>query len=325
MNTSRQILAVAVLAVAAAAAGCANSGAARGASDVLRVEPVERVVHGGRVGDAATARAYAALARQYEGEGRNDAAIEAWTKALAEDPSDAEAHQGLGSVLVARGRYAEAVRAYSRADVFRPGDARVLNNLGYSQLMAGQFRAAVRSLEEALRIDPEHARARANLDAARTELARTEPVSVRLAGGETIGVPAVLTSRSPVPARYAEALLTERVWLLNGNGVAGTAARLRDIVRERGVVDTRLGNLPRFDAETTQIVYRDGYAGFARQLARRLPMSSEMVLADASDPNRAPVRVVIGHDVRTTSVCARLGGCTAESLQLASIGVPVSP
>ena len=91
--------------------------------------------------------------------------------------------------------------------------------------MVEQATAAFRCDVEAVREQP--------LSLERTRTPDARPLCLPLlAGGETIGVPAVLTSRSPVPARYADALLTERVWLLNGNGVAGTAARLRDEIHK---------------------------------------------------------------------------------------------
>lgn len=299
-------LATLSLAVLGALAGCAGvSLPAPGWS----IAPVRHVSHGGVTGDESTARAYAALARQYEGEGRTEAAIEAWRKAIAQDAANAELHNSLGMALAARGRYDDAVLSFGRAEVFAPRDARILNNLGYSQLMAGQHAGAVRSLEQALALDPHHAKSRANLDAARLELARTERTVVRLAGGEEISVPSAMTSQgASVPVSAAE-VLRERVYIVNGNGVPGTAARMRDIVRERGITDTRLANLPRFDAISTRVIYREGYAGYARQVARRLPLSSEIAPADPGESNASPVRVVIGHDARTVAACARLGGC----------------
>lgn len=298
------------LLAAAAAAGCA-SGTAPSPPAELRIAPLRQVAHGGVTGDAVTGQAYAALARQYESEGRAEAAIEAWGKAIAQDPSNAAMHNALGMALAARGRYADAVAAFGRADVFAPRDARTLNNLGYSQLMAGQHAAAARSLEQALALDPQHAKARANLDAAKIELARAERVTVRLAGGEEIGVPAVLTRHSSATPAQAASALTERVTIVNGNGVPGAAGRMRDIVRERGVLNTGLANLPRFDAVGTQVIYRDGYAGYARQVARRLPLSSEIVMAPGGETGAGPVRVVIGADARASAVCLKLGGCLA--------------
>lgn len=309
MESSKLRVSLGALA-AAVLAGCASANlsgqlAASGAG------PVQKVTHGGAAGDVAAGQAYAALARDYEAEGLGNRAIETWRKAIAEDPSNAGFHYSLGVAQAAHQRHADAVLSFARADVFAPNDARTLNSLGYSQLMAGQHRAAVGSLEQALRLEPQYARARANLDAARAELAREERATVRLAGGEQIGVPAVWTRQSPVTLAQAAELLRERVTIVNGNGVAGAAGRMRDIVRERGVIDTRLANLPRFDAPVTQVIYREGYSGYARQVARRLPLSSEIVAEDVLAAGNAPVRVVIGHDARVSAACLKLGGCLA--------------
>lgn len=323
LQSARTLVALAAAGVAVGMlAGCASSDP--NLLRIFRVEPVQKVTHGGHVGDEAVARGYVALARQYEGEGRTELAIDAWRKALAEDGSNPEANNALGMALATRGRYAEAAQAFARADQFKPGDVRVMNNLGYSQMMAGQNAAAVHTLERALAADPQHAKAIANLAAAKTELARAETVVVQLAGGERIGVPAAITRKVAAPGEV-DTVLTSRVDILNGNGVPGAAGRMREIVRERGVADTRLGNLPHFDAETTRVVYRAGYAGYARQVARRLPLSSELAPAEPGDAGTSPVRVVIGHDARSTAACAALGGCTASSLKLAASEFAMPP
>jgi LytR cell envelope-related transcriptional attenuator len=106
---------------------------------------------------------------------------------------------------------------------------------------------------------------------------------------------------SPKPARGKPRPLLDRtdtsVVVLNGNGVAGAASDSADRVRELSYVVANVGNSPRRNEGRTVVMYRPGFEGEARRLAKDLGVK----LVGPLDGLRAPdlmgahLAVVVGH------------------------------
>jgi len=104
--------------------------------------------------------------------------------------------------------------------------------------------------------------------------------------------------------------------IVNGNGTPGTAARMRLWLRERGVEAGRLANLWPYKSAHTLVFYRPGKADEAHEVAARMPLHAEVVLAPAGS-TRADLRVLIGHDAHYAAGCEMLASCaTRERLAL---------
>lgn len=79
------------------------------------------------------------------------------------------------------------------------------------------------------------------------------------------------TSRKPAPAPVAKLPRKRTVVLvLNGNGRTGAAAAAAARVQRRGYRIGAVGNAPRSDFEQSLVMYRPGFAGEGRRLARDL-------------------------------------------------------
>jgi len=90
-------------------------------------------------------------------QGKIEAGIEHFRKAIAIDPSHGGAHGALGNALLALGREKEAIEAYEAAVRKRLKNARPLNNLGFLLVERGiDPPRGVRLLERAVRIEPDN-------------------------------------------------------------------------------------------------------------------------------------------------------------------------
>ncbi len=137
-------------------------------------------------------------------------------------------------------------------------------------------------------------------------LAPLEPVT---ASGSTVSqrVNALAWADAPVahpeagsfdiPPRPAVDLKSIRVELVNGNGITGAALALRGWLRERGFQQVRTANADSYNRPMTQVFYQKGEGRLAREVSRRLPLSSELVELPAGSM-ATQVRVVLGHDLR---------------------------
>jgi hypothetical protein len=95
------------------------------------------------------------------------------------------------------------------------------------------------------------------------------------------------------------------VEIANGNGINGMAACMADALRARGAIaSARLRNALPYDTPTTVVRYRAGHAEAAQTLASLLPGGVQTV-AGTDSPNSLALRVVLGHDLRTGSLCTR--------------------
>jgi tetratricopeptide (TPR) repeat protein len=107
-------------------------------------------------------------------EGRLDAAMAEYQKALAIWPGYSGAYCGLGSVLLQKGQLAEAIVQYQNALKFNPALSEALNNLGYCYLKSGRMDDAIVQYEKVLEIKPDFPEARNNLAYCFLQMGRTD-------------------------------------------------------------------------------------------------------------------------------------------------------
>lgn len=103
------------------------------------------------------------LGRYHQGKADHRQAIEAYEKALTENPGHVETHNGLGVCYFLEGRHELALQHLRKAIELSPVEAHLHNNLGYAHLLRGRDNEAATAFEQALRIDPENRQARRNL------------------------------------------------------------------------------------------------------------------------------------------------------------------
>ena len=104
-----------------------------------------------------------ALGLTYYDQGDNEAAIDAFSRAIAEDGELAEAHLYIGNIRVRQGLIEQAITAYGEAIRVDPGLAPAYNNLGSLYAEQGQTEAAMDAYRKALDANPKFYDARNNL------------------------------------------------------------------------------------------------------------------------------------------------------------------
>ena len=107
------------------------------------------------------------------------------------------------------------------------------------------------------------------------------------------------------PARPSTPLADVRIEILNGNGLIGAGGALRSWLSDQGVTTVRLANLQPYNMARTVVLYRPGHATQALELARRLPLPSE-VLAVPDQSIRGDLRVILGHDLHGSAALDQL-------------------
>jgi hypothetical protein len=99
------------------------------------------------------------------------------------------------------------------------------------------------------------------------------------------------------------------VEIANGNGVEGMAACVAERLRALGAADiARLRNALPYNTATTVVRYRAGHDQAAQALARELPRTGSGDVPAVAGVDRADsldVRIVLGHDLRASGLCAR--------------------
>lgn len=120
-------------------------------------------------------------------------------------------------------------------------------------------------------------------------------------------VPQAVASPPPVvaapsaPAAAIPASVAARVEVSNGNGVTGLARRVAQFMQTQGYRQTRTNNLQSFNQRSTEIQYRAGAQGQARELAALLGVPPRLVVVSALE-RQATVRLVLGRDYRQLAV-----------------------
>jgi len=111
----------------------------------------------------ASASAMYKLGRYYQGQQRDDLAIEAYKKSIYADPSFVDSYNGLGVVYAKQGKYQKAIEAFKSALSYAPAAAHLYSNMGYAYYLQGQYAEAVSTLKQATTLDPSNQRALNNL------------------------------------------------------------------------------------------------------------------------------------------------------------------
>ena len=120
------------------------------------------------------------IGRALQEEGRTDAALAEYRRALELWPGQAGAHANLGVLLAARGDHDGALEHYREAVRINPGLAAARVGLGIELASRGQAREAIQSFEVALRLDPRDATVLYNLGLALASAGDREQAIARL-------------------------------------------------------------------------------------------------------------------------------------------------
>lgn len=111
----------------------------------------------------ASANAMYKLGRYYQGQQRDDLALEAYQKSIYADASFVESYNGLGVIYAKHGKYQKAIEAFKSALNYAPTAAHLYSNMGYAYYLQGQYDEAVAKLKQATTLDPSNLRALNNL------------------------------------------------------------------------------------------------------------------------------------------------------------------
>jgi tetratricopeptide (TPR) repeat protein len=148
-----------------------HAGRVREAETLCR-ELVER--------DPVNARALHLLGVLAHQSGRNDAAVELISRAVALEAGNAEFHYNLGVALQTLGRSEEAVASYRQALGLQPHRAEAHNNLGHALLQQGRLGDALPCFEQAVRLRPDYAEAHHNRGEALRQLGKPSEAEASL-------------------------------------------------------------------------------------------------------------------------------------------------
>jgi Flp pilus assembly protein TadD len=269
-----------------------------------------------------------ALARQ----GQFGPAVVALRRAVALTPERAPLLNNLGYALLLDGRADEARAIFRLTLAVDPGHAMASRNLAHidQQMAAAATSAAVPAAAVAVAAEAVAAQVVAAAadpaaatapDAAAIPAAKPAAEPVAAVAAVTVAAPAAAPPAAPVAQPVAVSATTATVparvplagvsiEIVNGNGITGAAARLRNWLGEQGLRAGRLANLLPYDSPRTQVLYRPGKAEQARELAQRMPVGAEVSPATAGS-TRADLRVLLGHDVRHSAGCGALQACAA--------------
>lgn len=89
-------------------------------------------------------------------QGKIEAAIASYEKAIALDPNLAIAHNNLGNLLVQQGKMEAALASYRKAIALDPDLAIAHNNLGNLLVQQGKMKMAIASYEKAINLNPNY-------------------------------------------------------------------------------------------------------------------------------------------------------------------------
>jgi tetratricopeptide (TPR) repeat protein len=254
--------------------GCAATPAA----PQWQVQGVQRISHSA----GQNAATYLELGKFYQARGQLELAAEALTASIALDPQQLAARNALAVLDARQGRLEQAATALLALVRDFPEAAQPLNNLGYVYYLQGELAQASGLLGQAMARAGGTALARNNL----------QLVQAALAQKAAPAAPAVAAA----PEAQAE------IEIINGNGIRGMAAHMRQRVREHGMAVSRLANLPGFRQARSQILYAPGHARQADALRQALAQRGESMplVAVASLGRGAGIRLILGRDQART-------------------------
>lgn len=125
-----------------ALAGCQSKGQPATGGGAVTAEPQNQ------------ATALVDEARSLKDQGFTSQALNAFTKAIEENPRLTEAHLGIGDIYREQASYDQADKAYRNAVVSDPNNFDARYYLGLTNQLKGKPRQAISSYERAIRIDP---------------------------------------------------------------------------------------------------------------------------------------------------------------------------
>ncbi len=271
-----------------------------------RLDDAERAYRRALELEPAHVEAHNGLAAVSAGRGDIDQAIAILTSLAAQRPDQAHLLGNLGYAHYLKGNYFDARVSLERAIALDPSNARLQEKLAMVLQKLGPNLVPVPVAQVDQRDGPlagdtivelspgVHMLQRAELPQVAQAQAPADEVRVQLAE------PAADGRRAAVADLVAEASRRGgRVEIVNGNGVAGLARSVHQIVEAADWAVVRLGNQPGFNVRMTRIEYAKGNRPAARQLARQLRIAPvywhNETLGDR-------VRVVLGHDMRNANL-----------------------
>lgn len=272
MKPASRTLAV-LLGAALALMGCASLDRTRD-PNALRVQPLQVVRHG-----MPPAEIYR-VGRSLYDQGRDAEAIEAFRQVLMADPLHADAHNALGVVYSMQGKAAAAEAEFRMAIASAPDAKYLRENLAFH-------------LE----------RNRAVAQAPAAVAAASEPAPSALPALPAPPAPAPVTSElPPVTAPVAE----YRVEISNGNGAAGLARRVSQVLPQEAAPHPRLTNHKPFGVATSVIQHVEGAEDAARDVNASLPIALPLERVPSLE-RQAKVRILLGKDFPRNAELTRAG------------------
>ncbi len=255
-----------------------------------------------------------ALGQAQAAAGDHVAAVAALQRAVWLAPERAGLHNNLGYALMQAGQSTLARAALLQALSLQPDYTRAQANL--RQLDAGSTSPGrARTPSPSTPAPPPQATPSPSSDMTQAKAALPAQMSGSLPGPATLQTqtrtlaPAQTHTTPPEPDTRSAAGRVQRVEIANGNGVEGMAACVAERLRALGAASTaRLRNALPYDTATTVVRYRAGHDQAARAMARELPQTGSGVVPAVAGVDRADsldVRIVLGHDLRASGLCAR--------------------
>jgi tetratricopeptide (TPR) repeat protein len=120
------------------------------------------------------AGAYEGLGQAYHRLGQDAAAIEAYNRAIATDPTDPNALVGRGDVLADRKLFDEAIADYAEAIRLDSAHSRAFGGRGIALYLQGRDEAAITDFDRAIAMDPDFAKAYSYRGAAHARSGRND-------------------------------------------------------------------------------------------------------------------------------------------------------
>ena len=254
-------------------------------------------------------------------QGQYDQAVDLLSRAVKLAPASATVQNNLGYALCLQGNARQAVVALREAARLDPDNHRTLVNLAWAYERAGDHANALMARTEAMQTPATVHFASGKIDRLQPPVAITAAYTAPAAlSGHPLAMPEVPVEKSspslpflvspaqagghesqgssPVSlqAGHQAGEAAARIEVANGNGVNGMARQVGVYLRAKGLDVGRLTNRKPFTVRMTQIQYRHGYVGQARQLQALLPHPARLVPSPELH-DRIQVRLVLGRNV----------------------------
>lgn len=237
-----------------------------------------------------------ALAVTYERLGRHDVSQHYFAQALAVDPSSVQTLNNIARSLLDKGSVNVAVSYLKRAEALDPRNPVVLANLadatGQDQPGSTVRSASASGVAAPATVWIERTNASKQTLVTRGELHMLSGASEQNAILPLVNFSTVTSSEKSyvesrtiavveIPAPSREPVKDRpNVFVANGNGRAGMAARMRNHLERLGWKIGGLRNADQFNYATTTIAYMAGHEAEARRLAALLPVEATLVETD---------------------------------------------